>query len=59
MDIYYLASLKLSGWMSKTGQYTTDIKDAREFTRAEALAMVARQRGGGNVIVPVCKEDLA
>jgi hypothetical protein len=58
MDTYYIASLKLSGWMSKTGQYTTDLKDAREFDRMEALIMVKKQRNGGNVVVPVRKEDM-
>ena len=42
-SVYYLASLRLSGWMSKSGQYTTDLKEAREFYHMEALTMAKRQ----------------
>lgn len=55
---YYIASLRLSGWMSKTGQYTTDLKDAREFDHMSALIMAQKQRAGGNIVVPVCKADM-
>lgn len=58
MDTYYIASLKLSGWMSKTGQYTTVLADAREFTHGEAIAMAKRQKAGGNIVVPVAKSDM-
>jgi hypothetical protein len=55
---YYLASLRLSGWMSKTGQYTSDITQAREFNHMEALTMAKRQKDGGNNVVPVEKADM-
>lgn len=54
--MYYVASLKLSGWLSKTSQYTTDITQAREFNHGEALAMCAKQKA--NVCVPVSVADM-
>lgn len=56
--MYYLASLKLSGWLSRTSQYTTDIKEAKQFTRDEALAMASRHKSASNVLVPVRVEDM-
>lgn len=56
--IYYIASLKLSGWFSKSGQYTTDVKEAKEFDRIEALIFCQKQKNGGNSVIPVRKEDL-
>lgn len=57
-SIYYIASLKLSAWLSKTGQYNTDRKEAREFSHMEALLMAKRQKAGGNSVVPVSKDDM-
>lgn len=55
---YYLASLKLSGWLSKTGQYTTDIKEARLFNHMEALEFSRKHKEAGRVLVPVAKADM-
>lgn len=57
-EIYYIASLKLSAWLSRTGTYTTDVKEAREFDRMEALIFIKKQKNGGNVVIPVRKQDL-
>lgn len=57
-DTYYIASLKLGAWMSRSGTYTTDIKDAREFDRMEALIFVKKQKNGGNTVIPVSKADM-
>jgi hypothetical protein len=52
-DTYYLASLKLSAWMSKTGQYTSDITQARELTYPEAIAVAKRHKQASAILVPV------
>lgn len=57
-DIYYLASLKLSGWLTKTGQYSSDIKSAQEYTREAALATASRHRSNHHILVPVRKRDM-
>jgi hypothetical protein len=54
-QVYYLASLKLSAWLGKTNTYTTEFKDARRFTRGEAIAM-ARRNG---TLIPVSADDMA
>lgn len=56
--MYYIASLKLSGWMSQSYQYTTDISQARKFSRDEALEMCRRQKAGGNSVILVSVEDM-
>lgn len=53
MDDYYLASLKLSGWLSRTSQYTTDVKEARKFTLDDALALARKHKEAGRLLVPV------
>lgn len=56
--MYYLLGMKQSGWVTRTGQYSTDIADAKTFTRDEALAQAARHKTSSNILIPVCKEDL-
>lgn len=58
MDVYYLASLKLSGWLSKTSQFTTTLADARIFDREEALATCRRYKQNHHVLVPVRQQDM-
>jgi hypothetical protein len=56
---YLLVGLKQSGWLTKSGQYSTDRNDAAVFDRDEALARVAKHRGASNILIPVRQEDLA
>jgi len=55
---YYLANLKLSGWLSKSHQVTTDIKEARVLGRNEALALARRHKQAGAILLPVRLEDM-
>lgn len=55
---YLLASLKLSGWLTRTSQYSSDVNEAQVFTRDEALTIAKRHKEAGRVLVPVRKEDV-
>lgn len=53
MDAYYLAGLRQSAWLTKTGQYSTDIREAARFTREEAIARAKRHKESSNILLPV------
>ena len=38
MKNYIIYSTKMQGWLNANGVYTSEIKDAKQFTRNEALA---------------------
>jgi hypothetical protein len=55
----YLFSTRLHGWMSRHGNYTSDVKEARVFPLAEALAMCHRHKDGtGVTLIPVRVRDM-
>lgn len=57
--MYYLYSIRSNGWFTNTATYSTDIKQAREFTREAALTLVAKHRDqGAHRMLPVRKEDV-
>lgn len=55
---YHLAGLRQSGWLTRSGQFSTDVEQAETFTREEAIARAIRAKGV-HVLIPVRKEDLA
>lgn len=55
---YYVASLRGSGWFSKSSQFDTDLKNAKEFDYLDALALCKRYKSNGHVCVPVRKSDM-
>lgn len=57
-DTYYLASLKLQGWFSRTSQFTSVFADAKPFDRDEALEMCRRYKGVAHVLIPVRAQDM-
>lgn len=57
--IYLLYSPRSGGWLTKSSTYSTDIKDAREFNRDEAIAMRRKHAtDGGYNLLPVRQEDM-
>lgn len=38
--MYVLWSMKMSGWKSKAGNYTTQLSQAQQFTKAQALKLM-------------------
>lgn len=58
MDIYYVASLRGSGWFSKSSQFNTQLSEAKEFTREAAIRMCRLYKSNGVVCVPVHKMDM-
>lgn len=55
----YLFSIRLQGWMSRHGNYTSDLGEARQFTLGEAITMSKRHKDGRGIsLVPVRKEDM-
>jgi len=56
--MYLLAGLKQGGWLTKTGQYSTDLSAAKRMSRDEALATIARHNEASNILIPVREEDL-
>ncbi len=56
---YILYSGKNQGWLSVSGNYGSDLEQARHFSRDEALAMVKRHRDqAGYQLIPVMLDDL-
>lgn len=53
-QLYYLFSVRFNGWHSRTGSITSEIKDAKTFTRDEALDLCKSLSPDGKPIhVPV------
>lgn len=55
---YYLLGMKQMGWVTKTGQYSTDIKTAATFGRTAAFARARAHKANSNILVPVLVEDM-
>ncbi len=55
---YYVASLRGSGWFSKSSQFNTQMSEAKEFDYDEALALCKRYKSNGHICVPVRKSDM-
>jgi hypothetical protein len=56
---YYVASLRGSGWFSRSGQFDTRMSEAKEFTTlGEAVMMCKRFKSNGHALVPVRKSDM-
>lgn len=59
MDTCYLFSLRTAAWLSRQGNHTSDLSEAREFPHAAAIAMCLKHKDGrGLVLIPVRKEDV-
>lgn len=56
--MYLLAGLKQGGWLTKTGQYSTDISQAAVFNREEALMRARRHKEASNVLLLVRQDDI-
>lgn len=57
--MYYLYSGRLNGWLSRGGNYSTDLADAAVHTREDALAICRRHKNqGGYQLLPVAQADL-
>lgn len=56
-ELFHLFSIRLGGWQTNGGVYTSDTNQAKLCTREEALKLCRKQRGGitelGLVPVPV------
>lgn len=57
-EVYYLASLKLQGWFSRTSQFTSVLADAKPFERDEALEMCRRYKSNSHILIPVRANDM-
>lgn len=59
MDVYLLYSPRGLGWFTKASTYSSDISNAKTFTRDDALAMVRKHKTqGAHNMIPVRQEDL-
>jgi len=56
--MYYLANIKLGGWLSKTFQVTTDLTQAKKFTHDEAIEVCKKSKAASRLVVPVAVEDM-
>lgn len=57
--IYLLYSPRSQGWLTKSSTYSSDISEAKTFSRNEALLMVKRQRDkAGYNLLPIRQEDI-
>lgn len=56
--MYYLLGMKQSAWLTTTGQYNTDRKQAQVFDRETAFARAARHKEASNILIPVRVEDM-
>jgi hypothetical protein len=58
-EIYYLYSPRGLGWFTRSSTYSSDLSQAKEFTRDEALAMRKRHTtDAGHNMLPVRKVDM-
>jgi len=56
---YVMYSLRLNGWLSKHGNYTSDRNNAEVLPRDQALARCRRHKDDrGLSLIPVALEDL-
>ena len=54
--MYYLYSIKMGGWISRTATYTSDIADAGTFSHDEAMRRAKRTKSEsafGVIPVPI------
>ena len=57
--LYILYSPRGLGWFTKSFTYSTDLKEAKQMPREDALAMVKKhQDQGSHNMIPVRLEDL-
>lgn len=57
---YVLWSAKLGGWMSRSATYTSELDDAKRFTKDEAFELCRTQHNKNNFgLLPVHTQDLA
>lgn len=56
--MYLLLGMKQAGWVTNTGQYSTDIKDAAVLSEGAAYKMLRRHKEAGNILIPVRQEDM-
>ena len=53
-ETYYLYSIKMGGWATRTGTYSSDVKDAQELGRSEAIEKAKRHLDQGRLsLIPV------
>ena len=57
-EVYYVASLRGSGWFSRSSQFNTQLTEAKEFNRDEALKICRLYKSNGHILVPVRKTDM-
>ncbi len=58
--MYILYSPRGLGWFTNSSTYGTDVSQAKQFTRDDALAMVRKHKDqGAHNMLPVRLEDLA
>lgn len=58
MEIYYVATLRGSGWFSRSSQFNTQLSEAKEMSRDDAIKMCKLYKSNGVICVPVRKEDM-
>lgn len=57
-SVYYVASLRGSGWFSKSSQFDSQITNAKAFEYDDALALCKRYKSNGHILVPVRQSDM-
>lgn len=59
-SIYILYSPRGLGWFTRSSTYSTELSEAKIFTRKDALAMVHKHRvDGAHNMIPVRMEDIS
>lgn len=51
--LVYLAGLKQGAWLTKTGQYSTDLASASTYSLSNALIIAKRHKEASNILLPV------
>lgn len=58
-EIYYLYSPRGLGWFTSASTYSSELSQAKEFSRSEALAMRRKHTtDAGHNMLPVRKDDM-
>lgn len=57
-NLYYVASLRGSGWFSRSSQFNTQLSEAKEFSHEDAIKQCRLYKSNGVICVPVRKADM-
>lgn len=57
--VYFVADARGGrGWFSRSSQFNSQMSEAKEFTRQEAIKLCRLYKTNGVILVPVARDDM-